>query len=526
MSGVIAASRSQARAILAGGVAAGYCERGDGRPASPTSRRRRPRVAGRRPARALRGRAPDARPSSASASTRRTRRRRSAALDALRADLPDPRPLPVPASPRELARRRIYQDAGAVVIFNVGCVGGLGGDAAQRVVLAGVGDARVRAAAAARRLAAARARRPEPVRAAPQRRDRRRLRAVSDRASCSRSRGGGAGGGVAAARALRGRARVARREQVLADRPGQRGRPRVAARDPRADRASAAPTTRSSAEEEGADESRLERAALGRRPARRHRQLPLRDRALVGQRGGLRRARRARRRRAQPDGGGDLHGDCAASRRRTTARPLRSRADDAPALAQSLVATGFAYGAATARRAGRGRRRGCCRWSVTSAARVRGARSLRRRARALRRLLRARPERVGRHRGRADLRLRGPRRAAIAGGILVAPPALVDALAGDRAARRSVHAPPVRGSAATPALGRHMRRRACRVLCRAPMAMKSSLEIAQEATLVPIEEIAERAGLRARRGRALRALQGEDHARRRSIGSPARPTAS
>jgi len=43
-------------------------------------------------------------------------------LDALRADLPDPRPLPVPAPPRQLARRRLYQDAGAVVIFNIGCV--------------------------------------------------------------------------------------------------------------------------------------------------------------------------------------------------------------------------------------------------------------------------------------------------------------------------------------------------------------------------------------------------------------------
>jgi hypothetical protein len=45
-----------------------------------------------------------------------------AELERLRADLPDPRPLPVPASPRELARRRIYQDAGAVVIIDVGCV--------------------------------------------------------------------------------------------------------------------------------------------------------------------------------------------------------------------------------------------------------------------------------------------------------------------------------------------------------------------------------------------------------------------
>jgi hypothetical protein len=45
-----------------------------------------------------------------------------AQLDRVRADLPDPRPLPVPAAPRELARRRVYQDAGAVVIIDVGCV--------------------------------------------------------------------------------------------------------------------------------------------------------------------------------------------------------------------------------------------------------------------------------------------------------------------------------------------------------------------------------------------------------------------
>jgi hypothetical protein len=45
-----------------------------------------------------------------------------AELDDIRADLPDPRPLPVPATPRELARRRIYQDAGAVLIFDAGCV--------------------------------------------------------------------------------------------------------------------------------------------------------------------------------------------------------------------------------------------------------------------------------------------------------------------------------------------------------------------------------------------------------------------
>jgi Domain of unknown function (DUF1707) len=45
-----------------------------------------------------------------------------AQLEGPRADLPDSRPLPVAATPRTLARRRIYQDAAAVVIFDVGCV--------------------------------------------------------------------------------------------------------------------------------------------------------------------------------------------------------------------------------------------------------------------------------------------------------------------------------------------------------------------------------------------------------------------
>jgi hypothetical protein len=43
-------------------------------------------------------------------------------LTRIRADLPDPRPLPVPVGPRELARRRTYQDAGALVILDLGCV--------------------------------------------------------------------------------------------------------------------------------------------------------------------------------------------------------------------------------------------------------------------------------------------------------------------------------------------------------------------------------------------------------------------
>lgn len=43
-------------------------------------------------------------------------------LAVLRADLPDPRPLPAAPTPRAIARRRIYQDAGAVVIIDLGCV--------------------------------------------------------------------------------------------------------------------------------------------------------------------------------------------------------------------------------------------------------------------------------------------------------------------------------------------------------------------------------------------------------------------
>lgn len=45
-------------------------------------------------------------------------------LAGLRVDLPDLRPVKRSADPRRaLARRRIYQDAGGVVIANVGCVG-------------------------------------------------------------------------------------------------------------------------------------------------------------------------------------------------------------------------------------------------------------------------------------------------------------------------------------------------------------------------------------------------------------------
>lgn len=45
-----------------------------------------------------------------------------AQLERVHADLPDPRPLPAPVGRREVVRRRIYQDAGAVVILDIGCV--------------------------------------------------------------------------------------------------------------------------------------------------------------------------------------------------------------------------------------------------------------------------------------------------------------------------------------------------------------------------------------------------------------------
>lgn len=43
-------------------------------------------------------------------------------LARLRGDLPDLRPTVAPDPRRELARRRLYQDAGGVVIANIGCV--------------------------------------------------------------------------------------------------------------------------------------------------------------------------------------------------------------------------------------------------------------------------------------------------------------------------------------------------------------------------------------------------------------------
>ena len=117
---------------------------------------------------------------------------------------------------------------------------GFGADGLPRVGAARRPPGRRGHAAVARRAARGRA----PVGAAAPARVRSERR---DAASCSSSR---ARGGAHGRRALlleraRPRAPSAGREQEHADRPRQRGRPRLAARDPRAARARAAPTTAS-----------------------------------------------------------------------------------------------------------------------------------------------------------------------------------------------------------------------------------------------------------------------------------------
>ena len=114
-------------------------------------------------------------------------------------------------------------------------------------------------------------------------------RVLVSEADCA-ARGGGRGrpdGGRAAAERVRRGVEREVVEQEHADRPRQRGRPRRRARDPRAARG-AAPRRRLP-RRGGRASGRLERAPLGGRSARRHRQLPVRDPAVVRERGGARR---------------------------------------------------------------------------------------------------------------------------------------------------------------------------------------------------------------------------------------------
>ena len=153
----------------------------------------------------------------------------------------------------------------------------------------------------------------------------------------ARRRGGGRDrGGRAAARALRGGRRARAADEVDADRPRVRGRPRRGGRDPRgADRA--APGRRRPGRRGGdfvalsrcgaerhIDGARVHRRwwlPLGRRPPRRHAELPARAPGLVRER------RRARRRR--PPGGRDPRSAARRAVRRVPGRagaPRRGRA--------------------------------------------------------------------------------------------------------------------------------------------------------------------------------------------------------
>ena len=112
--------------------------------------------------------------------------------------------------------------------------------------------------------------------------------------------------------------------------------------------------------EEGGDAARHERPALGRRPARRHRQLPVRHPAVGASASPARTAtarspassrpaarRAVRRRRATARGRRSTASRCDGARAATTSRPRWS-------------ATGFGYDAEVRARAGRGRRARCC----------------------------------------------------------------------------------------------------------------------------------------------------------------------
>ena len=229
-------------------------------------------------------------------------------------------------------------------------------------------------------------------------------RAAGDR------RRGRARRGRGAARALRRRRRAARRDhQEHADRPRQRGRRGRRAGDPRDPRARAARTT-AILGEEGGDVAGHERAALGRRPARRDGQLPVRHPAVVrqrrlrGARGGdldplrERAVRRSSRARARWLAGAPLRGLVARGPRRPRSSPPASATTRRCAPRQAEV---------VARRPPAGGRR--------AAAGQRGARPGVDRGRALRRLLRARHVGVG-HRRRDDAVRRGRARGAHAAG--------------------------------------------------------------------------------------------------------------
>ena len=94
--------------------------------------------------------------------------------------------------------------------------------------------------------------------------------------------------------------------------------------------------------EEGSDTRRHERAALDRRPARRHHELPVRHPAVGRLDRGRGRGGHARRRRLRPDARRAVGRRAAASAPTLDGEPLDGR-EHASELATALVATGFGY---------------------------------------------------------------------------------------------------------------------------------------------------------------------------------------
>ena len=150
-------------------------------------------------------------------------------------------------------------------------------------------------------------------------------------------------GGRGAARAARPRGAGRGRDEEHADRPRQRGRRRGRG-------ARSAPCSQRERPgdailgEEGDDDGRGDRAALGRRPARRHRQLPVRDPAVVASRSPARASPAWSSTRCATSASASSQDVLGDARRRAAARE-RARATSATA----LVATGFGYDAAVRR---------------------------------------------------------------------------------------------------------------------------------------------------------------------------------
>ena len=174
-------------------------------------------------------------------------------------------------------------------------------------------------------------------RSPPRSRPRGRGRTASRRFDRAR-RGDRPRGRRAAARGVRDRA--ADRDEEQPDRPRLRGRRRRREADPRAP--AGRPAGRRDARRGGLGHARQQRAALDRRPARRHHELPVRHPAVGRLDRGRGRAGHARRRRLRPDARRAVGRRARRARRRSTAS-RSTAASTRTSSPQALVATGYGY---------------------------------------------------------------------------------------------------------------------------------------------------------------------------------------